>query len=538
MKNICKSILMIAFLQVSMPGFSQCNAPTNLNTTYSNNVSTFTWDSVPGATEYNLELKFVYDPWGSGEGFTSTTNSFQLTGIYHSAELEWRVSTNCGTSTSANSASYLYTVPCPEPSALFANNITATTATVNWTAAAGYNTTVSNFAVYYRLANTSNAWTSAGMTSATSKTISGLLSSTAYEYRINQSCINSNSSTVIGQFTTAAIPCNVPTNLTVSGATSSQATVAWTIVSGGQSYTVEYKPTTSTTWISSSSVTTNSKLLTGLTAATLYDVRVKATCTNGYVSGYVSGQFTTYTATCMAYGVNGSEFIDQFTLGTINRTSGREVGGYRNTGLSTNLVKGSNSNPATISCGYNPGIVFGERYAVYIDFNNNGSFADNGERVAGPTSFSTGALLNFNISIPNNAPLGNRKMRVIIRRSTSSMAPCATGFQGEVEDYNVTIVSGSNKTSSDISTINEVNEIPVVVFPNPTSGKVNITAPDHFNLSFIEVMSMDGRMMERINAEDKLSNTIDISTHPAGVYIVNVVSEDNIKSSHRVLLTK
>ena len=206
--------------------------------------------------------------------------------------------------------------------------------------------------------------------------------------------------------------------------------------------------------------------------------------------------------------------------------------------MSTNLVKGSNTNAAVISCGYNPGIVFGERYAVYIDFNNNGSFADNGERVAGPTYFATGAALNFNIAIPNNAPLGNRKMRVIIRRSTSSMAPCATGFQGEVEDYNVNIVTSSNKNSSDISDINELNEIPVVVFPNPTNGNLNITAPDNFNLSYIEVMSMDGRVMERINAEDKLSNTMDISAHPAGVYIVNVVSEGNVKSSHRVILTK
>lgn len=533
MINFSKFILLFLLIHAAMPVFSQCNAPTNLSNSYSNNVSTFTWDAVSGATGYNLELKFVYDDWGTGEFFTSTSNSLTITGLYHSAALEWRVNTVCDTISSAISASKTYTVPCPVPSAPNATNITATSATVNWTAAAGYNTNVSNFFVAYRLANTSNAWTSAGSTSSTSKTISGLTSNTTYEYCINQSCVNGNSSPLIAQFTTANIPCNIPTNLTVSGATSSQATVSWSAVSGGQNYTVEYKPTASSSWTVTSSVTTNNKVLTGLTAATLYDVRVKATCTNGYVSDYVARQFTTYTSTCPAWGTNGSEFIDQFTLGTINRTSGREIGGYINTGLSTHLIKGSNTNAGVISGGYNPGIVLGENYAIYIDFNSNGSFADAGERVAGPTYFATGAALNFNIAIPNNKTPGSRKMRVIVRRSTSAIAPCATGFQGEVEDYNVEIVS-QNSTSG----IDNASEQVVSVYPNPTTGKLNIVTPDNFNPSYIEVVSIDGRVVEKQSLENSLTNSLDISSQPEGLYIVNIISKENVKSTHRLVLTK
>jgi hypothetical protein len=289
MTNFFQSIFLVLLLQIATPAFSQCDAPTNLSASYSNNVSTFTWDAVTGASDYIFEIKFTYDPWASAYVLTAATNSLTLTGLMHSANTDWRVTTNCGTSTSSATAS-TYTVPCPQPSAPNVTNITGTTATVNWTAAAGYNTTTSNFYVSYRLANTSNAWTSAGSTSSTSKTISGLTSNTTYEYCINQSCLTSNSNPVIAQFTTANVPCNIPTNLNVTGATSNQATVTWSSVSGGQSYTVEYKPTTSSTWTTSSSVTANTKTLTGLAAAKLYDVRLKATCTNGYVSDYVSKQ--------------------------------------------------------------------------------------------------------------------------------------------------------------------------------------------------------------------------------------------------------
>jgi hypothetical protein len=533
MAKIFKSVLLLLLLQASMPLLSQCSAPTNLSNSYSNNVSTFNWDAVSGATGYTLELKFVYDDWIYAEPFSATTNSFSLTGLYHSAQLEWRVSTVCSTSTSAPSSPIAYNVPCPEPNTPFANNITGTSATINWTAATGYNTNVSNFVVSYRLANTNNAWTSAGSTSTTSKTIIGLTSNTTYEYCINQSCVNGTSAPLIATFTTAFVPCDIPTNLTTSGATSSQATVAWNAVSGGQTYTVEYKPVSANTWTVTSSVTTNSKLLTGLSAATLYDVRAKATCTNSSISGYVSNQFTTYTSVCPAYGINSSEFIDQFTLGTINRTSGKEVGGYINTGLSTNLVKGSSTNAGVISGGFNPGIVFGENYAIYIDFNNNGNFSDAGERVAGPTYFATGAPLNFNIAIANNKPLGNKKMRVIVRRSTSTMAPCAAGFQGEVEDYNVNIIS--NKSTSGVD---ENLNRDITIYPNPSNGIFNIISQEELNSVSFEVMSIDGRIIEKKKFDNNFQNTIDISSQPEGIYILNITRADNSKSSHRLILTK
>jgi hypothetical protein len=421
----------------------------------------------------------------------------------------------------------LYATPCPEPTNLSAISIATTSATVAWTPAAGYNTTTSNFSVGYRLANTSNAWTSAGTTSTASKTISGLLSNTAYEFCVNQSCMYGNSNPVIGTFTTAYVACDVPATIAVSGATANQSTINWSAVNGGLSYTVEYKPTTSSAW-SSVIVTNNTTTLSNLTTATLYDVRVKANCTAG-ISTYVSTQFTTYSAPCMAYGVNGSEYIDLFSLGTINRTSGREIGGYFNTNLTTNLAKGSTT-VGQFSAGYNPGIILGENFAVYIDFNNNGSFADAGERVVAPTYVTSGsANYNFSITIPNNASQGVRKMRVIIRRSNTSITPCATGFNGEVEDYKVNIINNGNRMAAN-SIDNNVNDIEIaatnlMVYPNPSTGNYTVEMPENTSASWYAIYSINGSLVEKQTVNNN-QFTIDLSNQNNGIYLLNVYSNE------------
>lgn len=531
MKKI-KQALSVTFLSLlSHFAIAQCQAPANLTATYNNNVSTFSWDAVPGATGYLFEIKFQWDPWASSYGLTVTGNSISLTGIFQSAPFDWRVSTDCGNSTYSTATASTYATPCPEPSNPVASNITGTTATVSWTAAPGYNTTVSNFSVGYRLANTNNAWTSAGTTSTTSKTLTGLLSNTAYEFCVNQSCMYSNSTPLIGTFATAYVACNTPTSISISSASYNQATVSWAAVSGALNYTIEYKRVTSSVWSSVSS-TTNTKVLTGLTSASLYDVRVKANCNLGS-SAYITSQFTTYSATCPAWGVNGSEYIDLFSLGSISRTSGREVGGYMNTGLSTTLSKGS-TNAGQFSAGFNPGIVFNENFAVYIDFNRNGSFADAGERVVNPTLVNSGATTyNFNVSIPNNVSSGSTKMRVIICRTGTTITPCQfTGFKGEVEDYNVTIVNQSNKNGSEENDQQPTDNtlMPALsVYPNPSADIFTVQMPGNTRAAFYEIISSNGTVVEKKNIEAVTAFRIDMSNYAKGLYVLNIISPDSKK---------
>lgn len=73
--------------------------------------------------------------------------------------------------------------------------------------------------------------------------------------------------------------CYPPSNFSTSSLTSSGVNLSWTSNSNPDSYTIEYKPSNSDTWISDNS-TLNSYSFTGLNSATTYNVRVKSNCSS------------------------------------------------------------------------------------------------------------------------------------------------------------------------------------------------------------------------------------------------------------------
>lgn len=90
--------------------------------------------------------------------------------------------------------------------------------------------------------------------------------------------------------------CSGPSTITSSNITQTTATINWGAVTGSVGYSIEYKTTASSTW-TSSDVTTTSKNLTGLSAGTTYDIRVKNNCSTTSSSNYTTGQFTTTAST-------------------------------------------------------------------------------------------------------------------------------------------------------------------------------------------------------------------------------------------------
>ena len=93
--------------------------------------------------------------------------------------------------------------------------------------------------------------------------------------------------------------CPAPTGIAVSNIDMSNATVTWIPGGDEMNWNVEYKETTASTW-TVVPVTTTSYTITGLTGATLYDVRVQADCDpdNSNTSSYTSTTFNT--STCAA----------------------------------------------------------------------------------------------------------------------------------------------------------------------------------------------------------------------------------------------
>ncbi|MBO6051132.1 MAG: fibronectin type III domain-containing protein [Bacteroidales bacterium] len=112
----------------------------------------------------------------------------------------------------------------------------------------------------------------------------------------NEADMSSISTTSLLTFTTdcdaVAPTCNAPTNLNVSNITENSATVSWTAGGSESSWDVEYKLHSASQW-QQTTVAQTSFNITGLTANSNYDVRVKALCGSNLESEFVSTTFTT-----------------------------------------------------------------------------------------------------------------------------------------------------------------------------------------------------------------------------------------------------
>ncbi len=91
--------------------------------------------------------------------------------------------------------------------------------------------------------------------------------------------------------------CTAPTALTVSSITLNSASIGWNTIGGASSYKLQYRIASTSGWTTISGVT-SPYVLTGLSAATVYEVQVQAVCgTNA--SAYATGElFLTLFSAC------------------------------------------------------------------------------------------------------------------------------------------------------------------------------------------------------------------------------------------------
>ncbi len=138
------------------------------------------------------------------------------------------------------------------------------------------------------------------------------------------------------------------------------------------------------------------------------------------------------------------EYIGRVQLGSIDNASGATSGYTDHTAVSTELTRGSSAT-ITITPVWR-GTVYSEGYAVWIDYNQNGSFTDSGELV-----FSQGANQNTSVSgsftVPTSALDGSTRMRVSMKYN-GIPSSCETFSYGEVEDYTITFGGGTADTEA------------------------------------------------------------------------------------------
>ncbi len=184
---------------------------------------------------------------------------------------------------------------CEAPTALTATSITATGATLGWTA--GSTETLWN--VEYGV----TGFVQGAGTTVTGVTnpyvVSGLTQNTTYQFYVKADCGGSGLSAWAGPFSfTTPYSCPKPTVPTVTNITATTADLGWTNGGTETAWIVYYKTAAATDYTEVTGVTTNPYTLGGLTANTNYIFKVKANCSVSDTS-YVSVT-KTFTTTCAA----------------------------------------------------------------------------------------------------------------------------------------------------------------------------------------------------------------------------------------------
>ena len=190
---------------------------------------------------------------------------------------------------------------------------------------------------------------------------------------------------------------------------------------------------------------------TGLTVNTTYYYFIFSfnnnACSGGplYLStSPLNGNTTTVPNYCSSTGTTFSNGISGVTFNTINNINTAVNVAYTDyTAQNTTVIKGSTYNlNIYVSTGGN----FTDYQTAWFDWNRDGDFTDSGETyelgTAKNVTNQLSSLSPYPILIPYHASTGTIRMRIQSKYDSTSTS-CETGFDGETEDYTITVTNNA-----------------------------------------------------------------------------------------------
>ncbi len=307
--------------------------------------------------------------------------------------------------------------------------------------------------------------------------------------------------------------------VTASGTTQTSANLSWSGATDNVGVT-GYDVYRNGSLLASVSGTTYTA--SGLTPSTTYSFYVRAKDAAGNVSVNSNTVNVTTLANSVSYCTSqgnstADEYINRVQLGSINNLSGNN-GGYGNfTNLSTNIVRGT-SNTITITPAWT-GTTYNEAYRVWIDWNQDGDFADSGEQVFNRTR-TTATPVSGSFTVPSTALLGSTRMRVSMKYNASPTA-CEAFSYGEVEDYTVTIVTSAR---GEEVIIESVSENSITLYPNPVKDGI-LYISSRTNFTAYRIINLTGQVV----ATGKIdTNSVSVSALASGTYLLEVSNNENV----------
>lgn len=422
-------------------GTADTTAPTAPTLSAANTTQNTTQLSWTGATD-NVAVT-SYEIYRNNALLTTTQNTtYTVTGLSASTAYAFYVKAkDADGNASAASNTVNVTTLAPDTTAptaptLSAGGTTLTSTTLSWSGATD-NIAVTSYDVFKDA-------TLLGNTTFNTYIVNGLSSGTSYVFTVKAKDAAGNSSLASNavNVTTLSPDTTPPTapilsasninstglQLNWSGATDNVAVTAYEVYQGATLLT-----TTPNTFF----------VVSGLTPLTPYTFTVKAKDAAGNTSAssnllnVTTAEFTY----CTSQGNSvADELIGRVQFGTIDNVSTGGTGYTDFTNLSTNVTLGS-SQTITITPTWT-GSAFSEGYAVFIDYNRDGDFADAGETVWSKAA-STTSPVSGTFTIPSTASTGMTRMRVSMKYNAVPTA-CETFSYGQVEDYSVQISAVSN----------------------------------------------------------------------------------------------
>ena len=399
-------------------------------------------------------------------------------------------------------ATYGVSAQCSAPTGLLTTGITATAGTATWAPVNG----ATSYNVEYKPAS-SSTWTSFGFgTSGLQWTLSGLQANTSYDWRVRADC---NSSYTQTQFTTGAIgSCSAPGGLSTSNINSSTATMNWSPVSGAFAYTVEYRATSSNSWLTAASATySTSYNLYGLSAATSYEWRVYANCSFTEVSSYSTAQFTTSGSTTPTTSACPGPY-DVSTNGTISGAAAISV----NTDIKGTVARKNDIDhyKFTINSGGTINVFLTTLPANY----NLAVLNSSGTQIG--ISQNNGTQSE---SIALNVAPGIYYAKVFPKGTANKLTSCYT-----LRVQTVTATRITATVTEPANTAIEVTMNPnftINLFPNPAGDQLNVSVEGVDNKTEIKVYNLMGKLVMQQESSNPLIQ-LNISKLSAGFYMVHV----------------
>jgi len=263
--------------------------------------------------------------------------------------------------------------------------------------------------------------------------------------------------------------------------------------------------------------------VTGLTAATTYNFKIKAKDEAGNLSEFSNAATITTLATgntyCVSQAGNTSFMkIKNVKLNTIDNSSTSGTGYEDFSYISTNLTKG-NQYTITITPEFSS-TAYNLTYYIYADYNNNGVFTNTGETVATTSSTST---VSATFTVPTTAVTGKVRLRIV--GSYYSASSCNTNTYGQTEDYSINL-QDAVLAVSDLTKGNQT-----LIYPNPVKDFIHIQSKESSELSY-HIYNVSGQVVLTGKSSDK---KIDAQKLTSGSYILELTDKKGDKTTQKFI---